>query len=437
MRHAAVFWIVVLSAMTMQPVGAQQTANRTVRSERPSDSARPLYGSDLTVWPNAESKANSDSWLVEHHDQLRKMRPRLLVLNFCNGFNHDRAERMTRQLIGAITESTRYHGFTDKKAPAFLEYELFRLVDLQDATPFPKTPDGNSTKYPRAPAGRPGVNFVYKELYSDTFARCYNVKDPERPERFLRLHELVDRGIVHELWFFAYQRDAGAPFECTEQKPAYDEKFNRLEGQHRHAGNGGDPDEPWHGRSLRINFINSERGIGCSMESLGHAIEGTSNSRVIPYFTQYFREYAGFDLDQRFGLPFDSFYACDFRGTQLSFPNDDTLVGSHRGKEFRVEGYSVVGGSVHFTPSSRGHYDLDNPAPVLSTIEHYRHFDGSDGKDRAEPWTTERFRPYRELAPDCMGPWMVYWRQNMPGLDNKSKDAAGKPMKNWWPFLFY
>ena len=46
-------------------------------------------------------------------------------------------------------------------------------------------------------------------------------------------------------------------------------------------------------------------------------------------------------------------------------------------------------------------------------------------------------KPYREMAPDCMGAWLIYWRQNMPGLDNKQKDDEGKPMKNWWPFLFY
>ena len=96
----------------------------------------------------------------------------------------------------------------------------------------------------------------------------------------------------------------------------------------------------------------------------------------------------------------------------------------------------VIGGSVHFTPNSRGHYDLENPTPVLSTIEHYRRFDGADGRDGAEPWTVERFQRYRDLAPDCMGPWLLYWRQNMPGLANKSKDDDGKPMKNWWPFLF-
>ena len=44
---------------------------------------------------------------------------------------------------------------------------------------------------------------------------------------------------------------------------------------------------------------------------------------------------------------------------------------------------------------------------------------------------------YRELAPDCMGQWMVYWRQNMPGYRNPCVDDRGKPMKNWWVFLYY
>jgi len=32
---------------------------------------------------------------------------------------------------------------------------------------------------------------------------------------------------------------------------------------------------------------------------------------------------------------------------------------------------------------------------------------------------------------------LVDWLQNFPGLDNRQKDDTGKPMKNWWPFLFY
>ncbi|MGQ9455606.1 MAG: hypothetical protein ACUVRS_12590 [Armatimonadota bacterium] len=124
-------------------------------------------------------------------------------------------------------------------------------------------------------------------------------------------------------------------------------------------------------------------------------------------------------------------------GKGVEYPNPHTAIIRDGKKEYKIENYVCVGGNVHFTPNDRSHYDLTNPAPVMSTIEHYRLFDGPDGKDLAEPWTIDRFRQYKDLAPDCMGAWLIYWRQNMPGLDNSCKDDSGKPMKNWWPFLFY
>ena len=100
-------------------------------------------------------------------------------------------------------------------------------------------------------------------------------------------------------------------------------------------------------------------------------------------------------------------------------------------------GYQAVGGNVHFPPGARGDYDLVSNVPVISTIEHYRLHDGPDGKDLAEPWQMERFYRYSKFAPDCMGQWLVYWRQNMPGYDSPCLDDEGNPMKNWWVYLFY
>jgi hypothetical protein len=102
-----------------------------------------------------------------------------------------------------------------------------------------------------------------------------------------------------------------------------------------------------------------------------------------------------------------------------------------------VKDFYVIGGSVHFPPTARQDYDLDNPASVMSTIEDYRIGSGPGGKDLAKEWNVQVFKRYNQLAPDCMGPWLVYWRQNMPGYHNRAKDDEGRPMKNWWPFLFY
>jgi hypothetical protein len=395
-------------------------------------------GPDLTLWPNAQSSANSDRWLVEHHDQLRRLEPRLLVLDFVNGVPVADIAKKTEELIAALAESSRYHGFEDDKAPVFLQYRIAKLVDLTDPEPLPKTPDGSSTKYPRVKDWKEGINLDYAALHTQEFAAHYGYPDPRKKGRFLTLGELVANGAIHELWLVARQGEFGSPFECIEQKPVYDAKFARVSGEHRQCGNGGDDHEPFEGRSLRINYINYDRGIGCAMENFGHSFECMAHADVIPYFKKYFHEFADFDLDKRWGLPVDSLYAADAGGKdKAEYPDPHTLVVHHAGKELRVENFVANAGNVHFPPNGRHDYDLDNPAPVLSTIEHWRRFDGAGGKDKTIEFTPARFAKYNELASDCMGPWLVYWRQNVPGLDNKSLDDEKKPMKNWWPFLFY
>jgi hypothetical protein len=395
--------------------------------------ARAQSGTD--VWPNALSRANSDEWIARNHERIRQMRPRLLVLNFVNGLSEAKAREKVDGLITALRESSRYHGYRDKRAPAFLEYQVEKFVDLADANPPADPLDGNSTKYPRKPDWKEGINFQYGRLFRDEFTRHYNVQDPVSPSRLLSLKELVDRGIIHEVWFLAKQGKYGAPFESIEVKQAYDERFRKIPGKSVQAGNGGTPEQPFIGRSLRILFINAERGPGCAMESLGHSYEGMARSNAVPYLKRYFEEYAGFDLDKKYGLPFDSLYGRS--GVEFTYPNPNTISFTWKGEERRVENYVPVGGNVHFMPNGRKDYDLDNPSPILTTIEHYRMRDGSGGKDTVTLWTPAILDQYRQLGADCMGRWVIYWRQNMPGLNNRSKDDSGRPMKNWWPFLFY
>lgn len=388
------------------------------------------------VWPNATSRANSDPWIAENHDRIRVMKPRLLVINFSNEHQGPQLDEAVKRLVAALKESSRYHGYRDSRAPAFLQYEVFKSVDLRDK-------DRSRFDSRRMPVkeGVKGFNFKYRDLFSQEFADLYGVPDPRDPGRNLRLDELVDGGYVHELWMLNSghedpERKVGA-FEAVEEKPSYDDAFRKKGNAWVQAGNGGDPEQPWTGRSLRINSINLGRGTGCAMENLGHALEWMMTSGAIPYFSRYFREYSGHDLKERYGLPVESFYAVQNTGAKVEYPDQRTLIVHHDGKDHRVDDYVCAGGNVHFAPNGRDHYDLANAAPVLSTIEDWRIGSGSGGKDRARPFTNRNFERYQELAADCQGPWLVYWRQNMPGLNNKSKDDQGRPMKNWWPFLFY
>src|SRR5688572_1825499 len=155
---------------------------------------------DLTLWPNQTSRANSDQWLVENHDRIRVMRPRLLLLNFSQEASREKLEQLTRDLLAAVKESSRYHGYRDSNAPAFLDYQLFKFVDLRD----PDKNKGNCAKVPvKASVTDPhAINMDYNAFFTEQFAPHYAVRDPKNANRFLRLDELVDGGYVHEVWFF-------------------------------------------------------------------------------------------------------------------------------------------------------------------------------------------------------------------------------------------
>lgn len=383
---------------------------------------------DSDYWPNEASKANSDDWLVQNHSRIVEMRPRVLVLNFMNNWNS--AQARLKALVSAMRWSSRYHYYDDPSAPAFLKYEVTKLVDLRD--PAGIKPNDNSTKYPWS------TRFEYERLYSEEFAAYYGYPDPEATNRFLTLSELVNRGVIHELWFFAYHKSYGAPFETIELKQYYDGNLKKRPGIYGPAGNGHDSHMPWINRSFRITFINGERGIGCATENFGHAFEGMANYNFCPYFKTYFDEFAGFNLSQKYGTPFNSFYAYAY-GAQDSneYPAPDQLTWHYGGSTGTVNNYIASAGNVHFMPTGRSHYDLTSTYTVLSTIEHSFMRDGPDGQDLAEPWSAAKFSSYAGLADDCMGPWLIYWRQSMPGLHNRCTDAQGKPMPNWWVFLFY
>ncbi|MBN1421334.1 MAG: hypothetical protein JXP34_21350 [Planctomycetes bacterium] len=400
---------------------------------------RPSYAADPTVWPNAESFRNSDPWIAENHDRIRRLEPRVLVLNFANDVTPEAVREKTRKMIAALAESSRYHGYRDPDAPAVLRYQVLAYVDLRDAPPAAGREHKNGSRFPRrARRGGRGQNCDYGAFFSDAFTQLYRVEDPRRAGKLLSLEEMIQLGLVHELWFYSIHDEEGAPLETIEDKQYYDADLKPIPGKHGPAGNGHSDTLPWVGRSFRVTFFNPHRGIGCGLENFGHAMEGMAHYNFCPYFRKYFYEYAEFDLDAKYGLPFSSFYALpEVEGRKLKFLSPTSFEFHWKGQRKTFAGYQAVAGNVHFPPGASGDYDLESDATVMSTIEHYRLRDGEDGADRAEPWTKDRFARYRDLAPDCMGPWMVYWRQNMPGLGNRCRDDAGKPMKNWWVFLFY
>ncbi|MCE9576331.1 MAG: PPC domain-containing protein [Deltaproteobacteria bacterium] len=386
-------------------------------------------------WPNAQSSANSDPWIAQHHAQITVMKPRVLALNFVNAVSMDAMRTRLQGIIAALEEGSRYHGYANPQAPAFLDYQLAYTIDLRDVTPPAGYALHNSTRYPRENPVEGAWGFDYEQLFTQQFADYYHIPDPQNPSHNLTLAELVDRGLVNEVWVLG---DADVPdvsaAEVLEIKPMYDANRVRLATMNRCAGNGcfDDEDAIPLTRSLRIGWVNATRGPGCFLESLGHGIESFGNStNDVPYFSQYFQEFANMNMNTKYGTPFQNLYAVPYDGVHISYPTTTSLAYDIDGGG-TVSNYDPVCGNVHFTPNGRAQYDLESPSPVQTSCMHFR-----DGTGLKDTFTTSMLDPYKGLAQDCMGPHMVWWRQNMPGLGNASKDAAGAPMLNWWPFLYY
>jgi hypothetical protein len=397
----------------------------------------------LAVWPNKASRASSDPWLAQHHAELRQLRPRILALNYVNAKTNAEMTAHLRQIFDAMAEASRFRGHANPAAAPQLRYELAYAIDLRDDPPPAGWPYNNSTQYPRETPVQGTWGFDYGRLFTRELADQMAIKDPAAPSQNLDLCELVERGLVHEVWVYgdADKPDASAA-EILEAKPFYDIARQRVTGKQMSvcAGNGcfdsdDAPPAPCT-RTVRIGWVNHNRGPGCFIESLTHGFErlGNHTPPLIPYLAAHFPAFAGFDLDKRYGLPFDSWYACDYNDPEcLSYPTT-TSATYHvaSGASGTVEGYDPVCGNVHFPPNARRHYDLQSSFTVDTSCESYAI--GGKGK---QPFTIARFAPYQAIAGDCMGAWLVYFRQNVPGYGSTATALDGKPMLSWWPFIYY
>jgi hypothetical protein len=432
--------------------GADGSATLDAPSDGAATDAQTEAGPVDPVWPNAASSANSDPWIAEHHAEIREMRPRILALNFVNARSNDQMLAAMQQAIDAVKEASRYHGYADPSAPPFLIYEVKYAIDLRDSTP-DSSPYFNATRMPREnpPSGWPGMD--YGGLFTQQFADEMKIADPDNPQHNLRLCELINRGMIHEVWMYADEQSDEATAaagkqkdvsiaEILELKPYYDEQRKRIDADmNRCAGNGCFRDEDEIPvectRTVRIGFMNSSRGPGCYLESLSHGFEsiGAGNPYQIRYLSRYFMPFGNFDLDKRYHADFQSWYQqCPYAKPCLTFPDDPnaasvTYAGKTQTGTFAP--YDPVCGNVHFAPNGRQDYDMKSPATVLTSCETYR-----QANSQKREFTSEVFKQYASVS-DCMGPWLVWWRQNFPGLDNLSLDDNGKPMLNWWPFIFY
>ncbi|HXI56345.1 MAG TPA: hypothetical protein VNO55_09815 [Polyangia bacterium] len=416
-----------------------------------------------TTWPNAVSSAASDAWLSANHATIQKLQPRVMVLNFDNTRDNATVTTAVNNIIAGLKEGSRPRGYLDASAPPMLDYQIAKVVDLRDHPAPAGWTKKTSTLLPRRP-NPAGFNWGvdYSQFYNGTFAARYGFADPAHPGQFLSLCQLADQGLVHDVWMaFDPDSDPGeaSAAEILEWAPVYDASRAKTGAWDQCAGNGCFDNDVPHctSASLRIGFINLNRGPGCFIHGHGHGMEHKlSGGFDLPSVAPYFREFADFDLNTKYGLPFDSWYAlpadnpdppepnspCDYiRWTSPSSIEWTNVpkppVCTTQVQRTPLNPYAPVCGSVHFPPNARRHYDEFNTFAVLSTCQGWRRHEGTSGRDLARNFSLSTFSQYNSLAPDCEGGFQVWWRQNMPGFASGILDNASQPMLSWFPFLYY
>lgn len=436
--------------------------------------------SDGLVWPNAVSFANSDPWIARNHQHLIKMRPKFLVINFANGigaggndnvndgpFPPALVQAKAQSFVTALREASRHQPALNATAQPFLEPEIVKIVDLRDSNGH-----ANSNLFPRGPTDAQGYPEVgYYDLFSTRYAAYWGFQENGRN---LTLGEALDRGLFHEIIMLANQVDGRAPnppsqvtghiLEVAFTAQAYDAAlvpladefvkngiaYDRQKADMAKATSSDDNSMPWTGRSLRIYFMNAQRGAGCLMHSLGHEFEFRYNeSRIYspgkayngmppnPYMQPLFRRYADFDMATKYGVGFASLYA---GGDNYSYGTcgSGACTNLHvmmPGPVGSIANYHPVAGNVHYPPGATHGYDYEPIDHVMSSMESFAKQGEAPVSFSKARWDYITADP--TLDGDCGGKFLVFWYQNMPGLNTQARDTQGNPMRNWWPFMYY
>jgi hypothetical protein len=390
-----------------------------------------------TAWPTAGHSANSDPWIVSHHDVITQMSPRVLVLNFANGYTSAAVQVTAQRQVTGIAQGSQYHGYSDSKAPVFLNYQILKVVDLTDHPPPAGFPN-SSTRLPVTPNG----NFDLLALFSAQFSAYYGFPDPMVPSRNLSLCELFEQGVINEVWIEDGETGSRRVPLNLERKQVYDATNHAVPGAFDACVGGDSCAQAQNlicGVTVRMAHLDPLRGPGCDLDVRGWGIEGMGSA--LPAYAPTLARFLNNDFQTRFGVQFDGWQnVCDSASPPpcVTYPNATTATGTYaNGTSWTISPFISACGNTTFPPNAREQWDYANTSAVQSNCEHFGLGDGVNGADAVEPYTSAKVAALDMAYGDCGGGWQIYWRQNIPGLNNHAKTTDGAPMRNWWPLLFY
>jgi hypothetical protein len=424
------------------------------------------------VWPNATSFTNSDPWIEQHHDQIVQMNPNVLILNYANKCGANDAvtcdptemQKLAKEHVQAFQWASRYHGYNTPNAPAFINYNVVKIVDLRDGT--------TNVDSAMLPIAANGTEVDYTQLDTAAYADLIGIADPANPGTNLTLCQLFEKGIINEVWAsVADPAPNSVKFgESAESKMVYS-AANIAASPVKFVTVGNGPDISPNSRdastkltcgvTTRIWDFNPTRGSGCHLHSLGHLLENYARDAAVPAFGKVALTFFNMDFRTRFGTAFNSFYdVCPYtdaiciawQAAGAGVPDLEAKSGTASSQTFDFPDTSAGCGNVHFPANATTQYETTGDVNVATSCENYGLHNGTGGKDLTTPYTNAMVATkYGEgtrldngfdnfangVASDCGAEQPTYIFASMPGLGTTATFTDGTPMHNWWVYLFY
>jgi len=89
-------------------------------------------------------------------------------------------------------------------------------------------------------------------------------------------------------------------------------------------------------------------------------------------------------------------------------------------------------GSTDYTPNNQGKLDYDNAREISSDCQNWEPAGGTKEYISCKTWGGSNCTQYNEDGDNVA--YLVWWMQNLPGIDNEVYDDDYK-VKNWWDFV--
>jgi hypothetical protein len=288
------------------------------------------------------------------------------------------------------------------------------------------------------------MGFDTVALFVDpAFPEDYGFSDPTSPTpRWLSLCELFERGIINEVWILDGEPQTGphAPYNI-DRKQVYDSAEVKVPGMFAAAAGGDVPLDVACGVSVRLAHLDRFVGPGCDLFVRGRGIEDMGSA--LPSMQRNAQAFVNRDFS-KFGVRFSQWAEiCPYRvtGDCVTYPSPTVATGTYSdGTTWTIDPFRQGCGSSEFSPNARFMNDSGSQVEVMSRCEHFGLREAAGGlEDLYSPYT---YATVAALDADprfrsCAGGWQIYWRQSVPGYQTKAVGEDGRPMGNWWPYLFY